>query len=409
MNEDGASAPLLGLVLSGGGARGAYEAGVIRYVRDELPLRVRAKIRFDILCGTSIGAINTCFLAAHSHTPDLQGRALAEVWQNLRINSVYKVGWRELFNLPKFLLGSRGRGQIDNLVAHGRLGGLFNTYPLEKLVQNSINWDDIKTNMKNGHLRALAVNATNIGTGITHVFVQTLQPESHPSKDPQIQTRWVDITPRHALASAALPWIFPAVEIDGEIYCDGALKLNTPISPALRLGAEKLFIIGLKTKDKPTDSPSKFDSYPSAAFLLGKILNALLLDKTDYDLLQLDRFNALLDAGTAKFGNEFNTELAQVVTELRGTPYRRIDSLVVRPSVDLATIAEHHLRSGAMAARAGGLIGPFLRRMGDAAEGQTKDLLSYLMFDGEFAADLIKLGMHDADSSRQQLIDFFDI
>lgn len=409
MAVKGASAPLLGLVLSGGGARGAYEAGVIKYLRDELPVQVRSKIKFDIMCGTSIGAINSCFLAAESDSPDTQGKALAAVWQSLQINSVYKVGWREIFNLPKFILGSRGRGELDELVGHGRLGGLFNTYPLEKLVHRTINWDKIKTNINLGHLQALAINATNISTGITHVFVQTNQPESPPSRDPQIKTHWLDITPSHALASSALPWIFPSVEINGEIYCDGALKLNTPISPALRLGADRLFVIGLRSQNPQPQAVASFDSYPSAAFLLGKIFNALMLDKTDYDLMQLERFNALLEAGKIKFGEDFAHELADIATDLRGGPYRKIDHLVVRPSVDLSTIAERHLKSGVLASRAGGLVGPFIRRMGDAEEGQTKDLLSYLLFDGEFATDLIDLGMADADSMRQQLIDFFDI
>ena len=100
------TAPLTGMVLSGGGARGAYEAGIIRYIRDELPPRVRAHIRFEIMCGTSVGAINACFLAANAHQPDLQGRAMSQIWERLRIEGVYKVTWRELSRLPRFLLGS---------------------------------------------------------------------------------------------------------------------------------------------------------------------------------------------------------------------------------------------------------------------------------------------------------------
>lgn len=401
--------PTLGLVLSGGGARGAYEAGVIRYIRDELPPKVSAKIKFDIMCGTSAGAINSCFLASCAHTPELQGKALAELWQSVRIETIFKIGWRELLKLPRFLLGSRGRGEIDEMVGQGRLGGLFNTYPLEKFVRRMMDWNSIKSNLQAGHLQAIAVNATHIGTGITHLFVQSNQPHVPPSTNPQIKTHWVDLTPNHVLASAAMPWVFPAVEIDGEIYCDGALKLNTPISPALRLGAQRLFVIGLKTTQTPVQSPLKIASYPSAIFLLGKILNALLVDKAEYDLLQLERFNNFLDAGTTKFGEHFVSELGDEIVKLGGRPFRRVESMVVRPSVDISTIAEHHLSLGAIAARAGGIVGPILKRMGESSQGQTKDLLSYLLFDGDFATDLIKLGMHDADASRQKLINFFDI
>src|SRR5215813_11998033 len=102
-------APATALVLSGGGARGAYEAGVIRYLRNELPARVRPHVRFEILCGTSVGAINCCYLAANSHTPDSQGQSLVNIWQDLKIEQVYRLGVREILNLPRFILGSRGR------------------------------------------------------------------------------------------------------------------------------------------------------------------------------------------------------------------------------------------------------------------------------------------------------------
>src|SRR5579871_1072312 len=238
-------APVTALVLSGGGARGAYEAGVIRYIRDELPLRMRPHVRFEVLCGSSVGALNCCFLAATSHMPESQGQALVNVWQSLRIDRVYQLGMRELLNLPRFLLGSRGRGELDDFVGPGRLGGLFNTSPMEEFVRSAISWSRLRDNLEEGHFRALAVNATHIRTGKTHVFVEREGGGLPPwSTDPQIEAHAVEIGPAHALASAAIPWIFPAVSINGEIYSDGSIKLNTPISPALRLGADRLFVVG---------------------------------------------------------------------------------------------------------------------------------------------------------------------
>jgi len=405
-------APLTGLVLSGGGARGAYEAGVIRYIRDELPPRIRRHVRFEIICGTSVGAVNCCFLAAHNHMPEVQGHLLTEMWQSLKIDGIYRVGLKELLNLPRFLFGSRGRGQLDDALGPGRLGGLFNTMPLEELVRKGVRWSNIGANLASGDLKALAINATHISTGKTHVFVQRATKGLPPwSTDPQIEAREVEITPSHALASAAIPWIFPAVEIEGEIYCDGGLKLNTPISPALRLGADRLLVIGLRStvgdSPKSEKKPARIDNFPSAAFLLGKILNALLLDKTEYDLKRLQRFNALLQAGEEEFGAEYDASLGRVMSGLRGAPYRKVGTLVVRPSEDIATIAERHLRLGSVAARAGGIVGPFLRQMGEVSEGQASDLLSYLLFDGEFASDLIRLGMHDADAQRAKIVEFF--
>jgi NTE family protein len=402
MVEKASHAPWTALVLSGGGARGAYEAGVIRYLRDELPPRVRAHMRFEVICGTSVGAINCCFLAAHNHMPQVQGQALAEIWQRLRIDGVYHVGMREILNLPKFLMGSRGRGELDEVIGPGRLGGLFNTMPLEQLVRRGMRWKNISANLASGDLKALAVAATHVKSGKTHVFVQRSEPGLPPwSTDPQIHAYNVEIGPNHALASAAIPWMFPAVEIEGEIYCDGGVKLNTPISPAIRLGADRLFVIGLHDEIGDTAGQAKraarFDRYPSALFLLGKIFNSLMLDKTEYDLKRLERFNALI-ANNKEAVN-------QTMTPFRGAPYRHIDTLVVRPSEDIAEIAGRHLRTGSVASRAGALVGAFLRRVGEASEGQANDLLSYLLFDGEFASDLIRMGMRDADAQRQKIID----
>lgn len=405
-------APLTGVVLSGGGARGAYEAGVIKYIRDELPPRVRAHARFEIVCGTSVGAINGCFLAANAHAPEIQGRALAEIWERLRIEGVYKVGWRELSNLPRFVLGSRGRGEVDDVVAPGRLGGLLNTAPMEQLVRRGLRWNNIPRNLETGDLHALCLNATHIATGKTHTFVQRRGGGLPPwSTDPQVEAKATVIGPAHALASAAIPWIFPAVDIDGEVYCDGGLKLNTPISPALRLGADRILVIGLRAKeqDAPSTVQEKVDQYPSAPFLLGKILNALLNDKTEYDLNRLQRFNALLEAGEKAFGEGFAEALQNVMTQKRGQAYRKVEAIMIRPLEDIAAVASKHARLGSVVTRAGGIVGPLIRRIADVGGEKQGDLLSYLLFDGEYAADLVRMGMRDADASRQELIDFFSV
>lgn len=407
-------APLTGLVLAGGGARGAYEAGVIKYIRDELPAHIRPHVRFEIMCGTSVGAVNCCFLAATSNSPEVQGQGLLKLWQGLQIDQVYSLGMREILNLPKFLLGSKGRGELDDVIGPGRFGGLFNTSPMEGMVRNLIPWRKIHENLNEGFFHALAVNATHIRTGKTHVFIERQGGNMPPwSTDPQIEAHSVEIGPNHALASAAIPWIFPAVSINGEIYSDGSIKLNTPISPALRLGADRLFVVGLKSDDvgdwRRERSPQRMDTFPSAAYLLGKILNALLVDKTEYDLKRLRRYNNLLTEGVERFGEEFATFFGEEMTKTRGAPYREIDTLEVRPSVDIAEIASRHLQRGSIAARAGSLVGPLLHRLGDIGVGQASDLLSYLLFDHEFSSELIRLGMHDADVRRQQIIEFFSI
>src|SRR3989338_8223078 len=122
MKQNPDKIPSTALILSGGGARGAYEAGVLKYVREELPPRIRANMHFDVICGTSVGAINSCFFAALNHMPEVQGEALVQMWKSLRIDGIYQIGWRELVNLPKFLFGSRGRGELDDVIGAARLG-----------------------------------------------------------------------------------------------------------------------------------------------------------------------------------------------------------------------------------------------------------------------------------------------
>jgi NTE family protein len=409
------SAPLTGIVLSGGGARGAYEAGVIKYIRDELPPRVRAHARFEIITGTSVGAINACFLAANSHAPELQGRALADVWERLRIEGVFKVGWRELTHLPSFILGSRGRGELDEVVGPGRLGGLLNTAPLEQLVRRGTRWANISKNLESGNLHGVCVNATHLASGKTHSFVQ-MKGLRLPAwtTDPQVVAKAVEIGPQHALASGAIPWIFPCVDIGGDVYCDGGLKLNTPISPAIRMGADRILVIGLKADDEPEDGgmmpdTSSVEQSPSAPFLLGKILNALLSDKTEYDLQRLERYNALISAGERAYGDGFADALSNAMTEKRGSAYRKVDALMIKPKENIAAVAAKHVRLGSVVSRAGGVVGPLIRRVAGTGGEREGDLLSYLLFDGEYASDLVAMGMRDADAMRQKLIDFFAV
>ncbi len=253
---------------------------------------------------------------------------------------------------------------LTSLVGPGRLGGLFNTSPMEELVRVGISWHKLRRNLEEGYFKALAVNATHLRTGKTHVFVEREGGGLPPwSTDPQIEAHAVEIGPSHALASAAIPWIFPAVSINGEIYSDGSIKLNTPISPALRLGADRLFVVGLKTEDVSSwnlsnQKTQRIDTFPSAAYLLGKVLNALLVDKTEYDLKRLRRYNAVLRDGQNEFGERFGEVFDDLMTKTRGAPYREIDTLEVRPSVDIAEIASRHLQRGSIAARAGIICWP---------------------------------------------------
>lgn len=404
--------PWTGLVLSGGGARGAYEAGIMRYIREELPEKVRRHVRFDVMCGTSVGALNACFMAAHAHLPEVQGRKLCEMWESLRVENVYRVTWRELLNIPRFILGSGGFGELDDRIGPGRYGGLVHTGPLEALVKGGARWGMIRRNVDAGRVQALSVTATDIASGKSVVFVQRKGGGLPPwSRDPYVVARETFITHQHALASAAIPWLFPAVEVDGRVYCDGGLRQNTPLSPALRLGADRVLVIGLRHEDEGPQQAAlekeRLDSFPSALYLLGKILNALMVDHTEYDIELLRRTNAMMEAGSSLYGADFPQRINAVVNPMRGAGYRIVKPLVIKPSRNLGIIAAHHARAGGAAARAGGVVGRMIRRIGEDDALVESDLLSYLLFDHEYATDLIKLGMHDADAARDKLVEFF--
>lgn len=397
------------LVLAGGGAFGAYEIGVLRYLREQLPQHISKRIHFDIVCGSSSGAINCCHVAAYNHMPHLQGRLLTQAWQELSIEDVYQAHFSDLLRWRRFFFGYAAKPGAHDPTQPARLGGLFNTAPLEKLLREQIPWQQITTNIVNGRLKAVAANALNLNTGKAHVFVQRSGGGVPAwSTDPRVHAQAAILRPEHILASTAVPWIFPAVRLNGEVYCDGSLKINTPISPAIRLGADRLVIIALEShnSDKTRSLPDKQSGYPSALYLLDRILASLMDDQTDYNLKRLHRFNALAQAAHPPVPGG-QSALRHMMTALRGASYRKIDTLVFRPSKRLGQVAIDYLQQGTLLQRAGGVVGTILRHVAKSDRQHDGHILRFFLFDGEFASELIRLGMQDAHDQRQEIIDFF--
>src|SRR5260370_35825212 len=262
----------IGLVLSGGGARGAYEAGVIRYLREELPASVRERVRFDILCGTSVGAITACFLASTMHDPDGQGRVLSDMWTDLSLEAVYKVKGEDLWSLTRKMWRAATNEPVR---AEGwRLYDVFHPEPLEEIVRTRAPWPRISANLAKGLFSSLAVSATQIATGRSVVFVQRSTPGLPPwSRDPNTEAREAVIGPEHALASAAIPLLFRSVKIGEEYFCDGSLRQNTPLTPALRLGAQRVLIIALKYRPEGQALRQvALTAYPTTPLLMAQAL-----------------------------------------------------------------------------------------------------------------------------------------
>ncbi|MFN0063414.1 MAG: patatin-like phospholipase family protein [Myxococcaceae bacterium] len=400
------SASSVALVFSGGGARGAYEAGIVRYLREELPKSLGHQPRFDILCGTSVGAVTACYLAATMDRAESQGRELAALWESLSLEEVYGVHGADLWTLSRRMWRAATN---DGPLAGWRLDHVLHPEPLEQMVRTQTDWKGIARNLAAGHLSALSVTATEIRSGKTVVFVQRREGGVPAwSRDPTTVARPAVIGPDHALASAAIPLLFRPVRVEQEFFCDGSLRQNTPLSPALRLGATRVLIVSLKTRSTRVSPTPTTTAYPTTPMLMGKLLNALLLDHTDYDLDRLRRFNGILESGQATFGPDFIERINETIRAARGQPYRLVQDLVLRPSQDIALIAAKHAKKDRLPALTSpSLPTKLLHRLAKSQLVAEGDLASYLLFDGAYARDLITLGMEDAHAQKDALTRFF--
>ena len=400
-------------MLSGGGARGAYEAGVLRYLLEELPQRLGRPARFDIITGASVGAIHACFLAATAHRPYRAGERLARIWGRLSIGSLASVRTGALLKSPLRAMGflvpralrRRGRPLPD------RIAGFLETGPLEALARRSVEWRHIGANLAAGHLDAVSVAATEIATGRVVAFLQARDPHAGWSQDAGLVSRHVELRVEHALASAAIPVLFPAVRIDDTYFADGGIRLNTPLAPAMRLGADRVLVIPLRRgaggDTEVALETSRIASYPNPLFLYGKVLNALLLDHIETDLQRMRVINRILERGERSFGPQFLERMNRASEPDRGHPFRKVWDVVVRPSRDLGVLAGELISAPRNGARVPTWVWLMQRALGLAGEPFEADLLSYVLFDRIYTGPLVQLGMEDARRQEEELLRFF--
>jgi NTE family protein len=374
------------LVLSGGGVRGAYEAGVLLGVREVLGLKATGPAPFSIFAGTSSGAINAAFLAAHAHRGDLGVHMLADVWRSLSLHEHLRLNARSA--LPSFLRVGEPRGYTTR--------SLLDPAALHQTINAAIPWEQLHANTTSGALHALFVTALDASRGQTTMFAET-HPSCQfvPSKDPKRRAVWGDIGLDHIMASAAIPVVFPAQRIDGAYFFDGGLRFNTPIAPALRAGAERLMVITVSRKKTPGEQPVVADE-PGLIFLLGKLLNALLLDPVDYDLEVLERINDLMLVLDDTLDDAERARVDHVIQARRGVPYRALEHLVFQPSVDIGELAGAHLEENLPLWDLDRVPRLLLRRIAEAQRAAEADWAAFVLFDGSFAARLIDIGRQDA-------------
>lgn len=367
------------LVLSGGGARGAYQVGVLRYIARQRPLT-----HFPILTGVSAGAINASFLAARSDAYDVAVDALADNWLSLSTDQIFRTDVPSLLgNAVRVLLnlGSGGSGLAP------RVQGLVETTPLRNFLEGLIDEDAVADNIAAGRLRALAVSATAYDTGRTVTYVQG---EPWLQMWERIRRRAVHgrVTLDHVMASAAIPLFFPAVEVGGRYFGDGSLRQSHPLSPAIHLGADRILAISSRWRPPAAEpAPVEKPVYPPAAQVIGLLLNSIFLDNLDVDAERLRRINYLL----ARVPESRRWLLSE----------RPVRLLVLRPSSDIGRVARHYEASIPKSLR-------YLLRGLGTRKISSSDLVSYLMFESEYLEHLIELGERDAERNWFKIRRFLD-
>ena len=366
------------LVLTGGGARGAYQAGVLKYIAENIQ-----GAHCDTLVGSSSGAINIAGVASHKGSLLVAGPHIAALWSSLKM--------REVFRTDAFSLVTIGVRWIYDLIFGGFFGrplahSLVDTQPLHDLLKELMVGENIDSAIESGALKNIAISATEVKNGCLVTFVQSrsfknwfrARKRSRPAK----------IRAEHIMASAAIPLLFPGVTIENRRYVDGSIRSTAPLSPAARLGADKILAVGVRQhyiSELPENwlkTPEEPEGRASVAQLSSLVLNSFFSESLDADVDHLERLNSVIESAG------------------ENSTLKKIDILVIRPSLDLGLMASQ------FHAKLPPLVRYLLRGLG-SEQGDTSDILSYLMFVPEYTSSLVALGYRDAKAVHHDLEKFF--
>jgi len=370
----------LGLVLTGGGARAAYQVGVLTWLSKRYP-----ELRVPVITGVSAGAINAAHLASNPGTFRESVEELRALWAGLSPEQIFRVDATSLMgNVSRWGLrlisgGSRAAPQVQ---------GLVDTTPLREFLERALHSEHgelpgIVKNLRRGTLKAVGISTTSYSSGNSVVWIQG---DARPWQRPQRQSVLSPLGIDHIMASAALPVFFPAVRIGSEWYGDGGVRLAAPLSPAVHLGARRLLAVSTRRfRDSASASSRDQRGYPVPAQVIGVLMNSIFLDLIDQDGLRLERFNQLIERLPEE--NRMGLEVVKL--------------LVVRPLRDLGQLArqyEPHLPR----------VLRFLTRGLGTRQTRSSDMLSMLMFQAEYLNDLMEIGEADADARAEEIAAFIE-
>lgn len=379
MNDPASPKPTVGLIMTGGGARAAYQVGVMRALHEILPKDVCNP--FPIICGTSAGAINAAVLATDAGNFRRGVRRLMTVWKNFHVEQVYRAdAWGALGNSARWLLTAISAGKFDGPVS------LLDNSPLAGLLERHVDFPAIGRNVAAGHLRAFAVTCSGYTSGQSVTFYEGSISLSGWERARRVGVA-MPIRLPHLMASSALPFIFPPVLINREYFGDGSMRQIAPISPALHLGADRLLVIGVGRQAWQSAVRQPSNGYPSLAQVAGHALDSIFLDALEVDIERLQRINRTLSIIPA-----------DMLTK-NGYPLRAVDFRVLAPSVPLSQIATQYAHDLPRAIRG------LLHTVG-AMKHTGSNLVSYLLFEKTYCRALIQLGYRDTMAQKDDLLAF---